>query len=137
MLTAERRDAARYAMAEIRSYAAARNTPRQFEPGTPVVVALAHDPADEVMDRVTKYPPKAVVLAVYFPETERIELITLEPGRRSDDDGDSIRVDGLTEIGMVIDSHRRISMPGQWDEVFVPQRFQDAASRIALPTQGR
>jgi hypothetical protein len=38
---------------------------------------------------------------------------------------------------MVIDSHRRISMPGQWDEVFVPQRFQDLANSVALPAQER
>jgi hypothetical protein len=122
MLTVERVAATKKAMAEIVKLAARKQLPPEFKLGTPVVVALEDELVSDVMERITTYAPP-VTLAVYYPDKERLELITLEPGPRPSDREEVVRAHRASTVGMLVDTGGYISTPGQWDQVLKTHRL--------------
>lgn len=119
MLTDERKAAVRTALRKIAKLQAARKCPPEFKPGATVVIALDDELTADVLARVTSYSPP-VMLAVYFPESERLELVTLNPSQRSEQapEEDLVKAKRNSTIGMVVDAGTRIRVPQQWDEVY-------------------
>ncbi|HEX7661785.1 MAG TPA: hypothetical protein VF444_20125 [Pseudonocardiaceae bacterium] len=130
MLTAERKAAAKRAVAIITKLAAQGHVPASFRSDTPVVVALENEQFSDVLDRIISYRPP-VVLAVYYPATDRIELLTIEPDRKPEgpDRERVARVHRNCTVGMVVDTGGYIATPGQWEEVLATHRLTlDGAS---------
>jgi hypothetical protein len=116
MLSEERKAATKAALREIAKYQASKNAPPMFTQGVTTVVAIDDELASDVFARITAHDPP-VILAVYFPKSERIELITLEPEASPGPD-DVVRTHRKSTIGMVIDAGSHIAAPQQWHEVF-------------------
>lgn len=123
MLTEERKSATRAVVHTLARLRGGRKCPPAFRPGTPVVVALDGDLMSIVSGRIAHYATP-VVLAVYFPRSSRLELLTIEVGRTSAADLDQpIRTGVDTTVGMMLDASTRISLPQQWDAFNVTGRF--------------
>jgi hypothetical protein len=66
-----------------------------------IVIALDGDTLQDVFNRIQKYTPP-VVVAIFWPDTERIEFTQLEPaGQPADDGPNRDDVGGTSTIGML------------------------------------
>jgi hypothetical protein len=117
MLTDEHKLATKKALRMLGRLRAMNKLPSEFKPGVPVVVALEHEAVSDVMARVTTYGPP-VVLVVYYPVRDRIEIVTLEPGEHSSKHNEeSVQVNARTSIGMIVDAGGSpLAVQGQWSE---------------------
>ncbi|WP_337823403.1 hypothetical protein [Amycolatopsis sp. A1MSW2902] len=131
MLTEERKDATRAVVRELAKLKASKLCPPEFKAGTPVVVALDGELATDVLARVTSYAPP-VVLAVYYPSSGRLEILTVEPRQGQSTRGtseDRIRTHRNSTIGMVVDAGGDITVPQQWQESY--QTHKLASAKVA------
>ncbi|WP_180686280.1 hypothetical protein [Streptomyces gossypiisoli] len=80
---------------------------RQFsehghQSGDEVVVALESDTIDDVYTKMSRQSPP-VTVGIYWPETERLEFTTFEPGQAPTPGHQRDGIGGTATIGMLFD----------------------------------
>lgn len=96
-----------------------------------VVLTIESEPLRDVMARTRRHEPP-VVLAVYYPDSGRLDFLTVEPGREPDvEPGDSGQVGDGATIGMLAEYLRQRSRRGNRGWTFKMGASNRELDRIA------
>lgn len=120
VMTEERLVASRALMArlrEIKSRGLKAGQSQVLTANRPVVLALEDEPLSEFVRRMHAYEPP-VLLAVYYPTSQRLQLAELDLAPRVPD---TTLVSPETTVGMLLDAEESMSVPDSWETIKVTQ----------------
>lgn len=91
------------------------------EPSDSVLVCLESDTVESVVGRARSYDPP-VMLAVYWPDRQRLAIGVLAPGSSesaASTGAPTVAVHHSATIGMLIESGNAMIRPSEWDRALV------------------
>lgn len=118
-MSAERAAATRAlmrSMREMKSRGRRGNLAPVVEQNRPVILVLQDEAFVDVVKRMHAYP-SPVLLAVYYPAEDRLELAEAA----SAESAGAMPVGRGTTIGMVLDAEDQLAVPDSWEAIRVRQ----------------